>query len=383
MLHEMLAGFLKTAQKNGLLDEYAEEHFLIQALNNIVPDFFANHEAIRKNCVNPYGEGSVHLNFIANFSSALEQLAQNFSEKDINSFIKGQLAAGKDKYNEDQFFQAYSECLVLRFLTEYAGKLVSKATYEPKLRAKGRKNPEARIEYADGTIFDVEVKTPSFPKLITIPERNVGVLKANTVISKAEKTAIESVCDRANIKFMMPRALKIKDFINSAANKFTHADHVDHFNILFINWTMSDFYTQGINEPIGLIANSATGVFHSKKDAKALGIETSKLKKISAIVIYRDSMDSMISSDFRWHYAAPKRIELVINDAVAPENHHKIARKLNRNPYDTQNSKWSPIDWAYPVGNEECKKVVVKTANEVQKILSVSWRQRGIYTFPL
>ena len=46
----------------------------------------------------------------------------------------------------------------------------------------------------------------------------------------------------------MPRVQKLKDFLNSAADKFEPVDHVNHMNLLYINWSYSEFEEEGYQE---------------------------------------------------------------------------------------------------------------------------------------
>ncbi len=318
--------------------------------------FFEEHQNIKSNSAVNRAKMDIASTFVANFSCGLQRLASHFCEKDIEKFIKGQLAAGKDNYSEDQFVQAFSEVMVLGFLTDFAGKKVVQATYEPKLQ--GQSNPEARIEYNDGVVFDVEVKTPCFPKIITIPKDKRGILKPNMVLTREQFSLAKELCQNANIEFMPPRVLKIKDFIKSASNKFEKVDNIEHFNILFINWTLSDFYNVGVNEPIGLIGNPINGIIHCSEAASQIGISDKDLENISAIVIYRDSFDSISQCDYRWHFAAPKRVELILNGSVQSEHVQNIAKKLNRDPMNTSFCEWAPFDWAFDKDEDE---ITIKT----------------------
>lgn len=88
------------------------------------------------------------MNFLANFSQRIGAKIRYFAEDDIHRFFPDQLSAGKEHFNEDQFFRALTEVSVLTF---WCGR--SKvATYEPRLN--WEEKPGSKIEYRQsGTPF--------------------------------------------------------------------------------------------------------------------------------------------------------------------------------------------------------------------------------------
>ena len=85
----------------------------------------------------------------------------------MERFIKDQLSAGKQNYNEDTFFEAVSEVSVLYFYTFRSR--WKQALYEPPIgKSKLSKNPEARFigelslnGDAQKITINIEVNVPS------------------------------------------------------------------------------------------------------------------------------------------------------------------------------------------------------------------------------
>lgn len=92
---------------------------------------------------------------------------------------------------------------------------------------------------------------------------------------------------------------KLKDYINSAGKKFEVPKSKKHINLLFINWTYTDVYSRGYLEPYSLLYNNLNGLLKNKETAISIGITEEALRKISAIIVYQDSFDSLIFGDFR------------------------------------------------------------------------------------
>lgn len=123
-IDRMAVNYLYLAWKNGWLDEYSEEHFLIKAINNRLKDFVGKDQLIENNInllniVNEDGmikDSLFNLNFCINLSQKLQFLDGMFGGNYIRDFLRGQFAAGKNNYDEDSFFEALSEVSVLAFL---------------------------------------------------------------------------------------------------------------------------------------------------------------------------------------------------------------------------------------------------------------------------
>lgn len=127
------------------------------------------HRLIKKHGV--IDNNSFNLNFCMNLSVCLAHLQTIFGNDHMERFIKDQLSAGKQQYDEDTFFEAISEFSVLRF---YAIRSKWKqALYEPPVQiSKSLKNPEARFVgelslngNVEEIVINIEVKCPKFPSM--------------------------------------------------------------------------------------------------------------------------------------------------------------------------------------------------------------------------
>lgn len=289
---------LKKMNEKGYFDEYSDEHFLIKAMQGKM-DYFNRYKHLVKNSTH-FSTGEMNARtFIINFSNNIQWFCKHFTEKDMKKFIKDQLSAGKKNYNEEQFFRAMAEINVLNFLMNY-GPNLENAIYEPKLGINGS-NPEARLIYKDNIIIDVEVKTPGFNTQIEGNEK--GVLIPTFLLDEKQKNSFKKQCEKRNFKFILPRVDKLKDYINDAGKKFEMPKSKNHINVLFINWTYTDIEKRGYLEPYSLLYNNLNGILKNKEMALKIGINEKALKKISAIVIYQDSFDSLIFGDFRYMWS--------------------------------------------------------------------------------
>lgn len=124
-----LCDFLRNAWRDGWLDEYSADHFLIKAIENRLTTFVGKEQLIENN-INLQGiineDGSINTNafnldFCTNFSLRMQALTEIFGNKNIKGFITNQMSAGKKHYNEDTFFEALSEVSILS-LVEGDGK---------------------------------------------------------------------------------------------------------------------------------------------------------------------------------------------------------------------------------------------------------------------
>lgn len=312
-----LCSYLKSAWENGWLDEYSDDHFLIKAIENRLNHFVAIDQLINNNInfidmVTPSGKiNSQHfnLNFCINFSRRLNGLSLAFGEVAIKRFIADQLSAGKQSYNEDTFFQALSEVSILSFFTSLRN--WDKASYEPPaIDGANDKNPEAsfcgtfkcngtedpRIEIDKKIVLNVEVKSPQFPH-DTHAEEKIAI--PTVLLSKEGRVAVKKYCEENGVHYLDPRVLKLRDFINSAASKF-NVPKENEFNLLYINWSFRDFPSNAFLEPWSLLTNDNNGILIHKKYAEEIGIIKDAYEKISAIVVYTDSLEGIAFGDFRY-----------------------------------------------------------------------------------
>ncbi|MCH4201317.1 MAG: hypothetical protein LKF87_10055 [Clostridium tyrobutyricum] len=276
----------------GWMDDFSKKHFLIKALDGKM-DYFQKYSNLIENSV--YFETNYCKSFLANFSHRLNLLFNVFNEKDMRNFFNSGLSAGKSNYDDAQFFRSLSEAMIMEFLITYGPSRLKQAIYEPKLGENG-KNPEARFIYDCGITIDVEVKTPGFNK--SSNKLNKVIIPAFLLDAEDEKV-FKKVSSKYNCNFLKPRVLKLKEFINSAGDKFVKPQDSNHINLLYINWTYSDIEISGLKEPYGLLYNNYNGILKNMEAALSIGIKEKALEKITAIIVYQDSFESIIFNDFR------------------------------------------------------------------------------------
>lgn len=341
---EKVIEYILTLKKNGLMDEYSDNHILIKAMRGEF-DYFYKYPHLGQESISK-SERDLATTFLMNFSPKLQYLSRIFNDADFNKFIKNQLSAGKDNYSEEQFFRAASEINVLKFLSSFCGKL-KRGSYEPRLR-EGDTNPEARLEFENDIIFDVEVKTPGFTDQFVIPEGKDILLKPNVIISNESRNKLKDYCDEKNIYLIWPNILKLKNFIESAASKFENVKGENHFNLLFINWTYTSFPEWELNEPLYLLTNPISGLLHNKKAQEIIGLDNDCMNKISAIVLYRDTFDTLISQDFLYHFKH-NSFKLILNENLRENNNFDLlCESLKMNPYDPGLFvKWIHSEYAF------------------------------------
>lgn len=330
-----LCEFLNGAWTRGWLDEYAEGHFLIQAIENRLITFVGKEQLINNNInqqglVNPDGsinKTGFNLNFCINFSRQLQFLAVVFGTKNIQNFITDQMSAGKQHYNEDTFFESLSEVSILSF---YARRCKwDQAIYEPPVIAGvNEKNPEARFigpiscrvggkaEARRKVTINIEVKSPAFPHN---DHENEKIAIPTMLLTKDGRVEVQDFCKNHGVVYMDPRVLKLRDFINSAANKFSIPGD-NQFNLLYINWSYRDFPSNGFLEAWALLTNETNGVLTHPEFAKSIGILPDALKKITAVIVYTESLEGLMFSDFRYVWqrngAGPRFRIWVINEKL-------------------------------------------------------------------
>lgn len=77
-------------------------------------------------------------NFIINFSNKIGELVGVIGERDTKRFFEDQVSAGKDNYDEAQFFRALSEIELIRHFVHFNNHRVKKVLYEPPLGVTGK-----------------------------------------------------------------------------------------------------------------------------------------------------------------------------------------------------------------------------------------------------
>ena len=146
----------------GIFDEYSDQHFLIRALYNdseFFKPFFTEHQLTLNYGCDYHAFPDT---FLMNLNNCINFLYGCFGQSKIEKFLKDQLSAGKQNYRQNAFFEALSELHLLSYFAAFGPSIISQTTYEPPTGAHGA-NPEARFEYDNGIILDIEAKTPNFP----------------------------------------------------------------------------------------------------------------------------------------------------------------------------------------------------------------------------
>ena len=318
----ILLSFLNSMWKDGWLDDFSNEHFLIRAIENRLTDFLGKQQACLDNtAVYPViNTDNFVPTFLVNFSAKMNGLCNAFGKNQIEKFVTNQLSAGKENYNEEQFFRALSEISVISYfciVTVWKEKI-----YEPQIN--GKKNPEVRLVSQDNVIIDIEVKTPGFNQT-NLNERK---LMPTVLLTQEGREAIEKHCKDRNIKCLMPRVGKLKDFINSAAEKFEIPKDNNHLNLLFINWSYSEFTPDAYLEAYYLLVNPINGIIRNKDIGMKIGISEEAYDKISAIIVYSDSLNGLAYLDLRHIWIKQKFRMIAINQNI---NYRKLTG-MNADP---------------------------------------------------
>ncbi|MEG1726017.1 MAG: hypothetical protein RR313_11540 [Anaerovoracaceae bacterium] len=351
-----LTGYLKKAWEEGWLDKYSNEHFIVRAIENRVTDIEWKEQLLFNNStsiyspINQRGEIDFEMfssNFIVNLSSRLFGMSKVFVEDDIKKFIQNQLSAGKDKYDENTFFQALSEIEILGFYCSRAS--WCNAIYEPPIGMNGS-NPEAKFEIVlhgknNGEKIkiqvNIEVKTPEFPVIKTTSTR---VIIPTVLLSDSGKKQIRELCTSNNVKLVLPRVTKLVQFINSAAKKFEKPKD-NEFNFLYINWSYSDFPSNGFLEAWSVLTNEINGILTHPDIGTKLPFRepvcNEAFEKITAVIVYTSSLDQLMFSDFRHAWQASENVGsrfrmFVLNNELKNEsNMSKVLFELTgMNPHN-------------------------------------------------
>lgn len=335
VIPEVLCPTLKKFWKKGVFDEYSDEHYLICAMNaNITKIAIAslqrNNAKLKESCYDVQSLRSFATNFVINFGSKFEGLCNYFGEIEMEKFMRNQFSAGKDNYDENLFWEALSEVHMLCYFIGLGPAFVRKAEYEPHL-GEGKTNPEARLIYENNMILDIEVKTPRFPTRQIDKE----YLMPSVLMSEDGRKKLSKYCGENNIVCSFPRVMKIKDYINSAGQKFDDIKGKNHVNILAINWTYSNFGDTGLFEPLNLFCNPINGLFRNKDIALGVGIKNDALEKISAILLYQMPEEMLMFGDARYLFMN-NDYKLIINPyakfvdevSVCKMTHMKVQNNL-------------------------------------------------------
>ncbi|SKC80026.1 hypothetical protein [Maledivibacter halophilus] len=363
-----LTEYIYSLYDNGFMQDYSKNHFLIRAMKGEV-DIIKEYEHLLSrsfinNCTPDFSS-----TFLMNFSNKLRRCAGVFSEEKIIDFVKNQLSAGKKNYREPTFFEALSEINVLFYFCNFIGK-IKESYYEPKQGINGG-NPEARFIFQNDVIMDIEVKKANFSNSIDPLEGENGAIKPNIALNQSTKNELKQFCLENKLQLVFPRVSKLGGFIKSASSKFQIPTTNKHFNLLFINWTYTDFPECGVNEPMSIFINTENGLFNNNNALKLIKhrdgtdiFNRNDLDKISAVILYRDTLETLLSGDFRFHFK-----EQTFRFAINRINNEKLDFKmlsdlLGMNPCnDNIFNIWYPLDYKFKSKQSE------RLLNEIQTIL--------------
>lgn len=322
-----LFDYLKSAWKKGWLDDYSDDHFLIKAIENRLTDFVGIDQLIanNNNMLNIVQNQKINFDafcsiFCLNLSTKLHGLSETFGEKQIERFIRDQLSAGKNNYREDAFFEALSEISVLSFL---CGANWTKCEYEPPKSQTCKKNPEAKFIYElenKKLVVNVEIKSPAFPH---DNHKNDKIIIPTILLTEEGVKKIKDYCSNHDIIYLDPRVRKLCDFLNSAQSKFSNPGK-DEFNLLYINWSYRDFSSNSFLEAWALLTNPLNGILTNPIYAKHFGIDDGVFSKISAIIVYTESLEGIMLQSFHHVWQGSK---------IGP----RFCMWVNDNLYDQEN----------------------------------------------
>lgn len=313
----LLCSFLNTAWTRGWLNEYSNDHYLIKAIENRLTTFIGREQLIENN-INQQGmvnsDGDINttafnFNFCINFSQRMQFLIKRFGEDGIRSFITNQMSAGKKNYKEDTFFEALSEVSILTFYAPRCNWF--QAIYEPPvINGINNKNPEARfvgniqcrtgdknrMESVKIVTVNIEVKSPKFPHDSHMDE---NIVIPTILLTDEGRKEIKKFCKTSNVTYLDPRVLKLRDFMNSASGKFTIPKE-NEFNLLYINWSYRDFPSNSFLEAWALLTNEINGILTHPEYGKKMGVLSEAYDKITAVIVYTESLEGLMFSDFRY-----------------------------------------------------------------------------------
>ena len=295
---EIFMNSLRKLWEDGCFDEYSDNHVLIRAMNG---DDKAFDNIIRKleYCTWDYPHENIdHFTFLINFSNRVDFLSEIFGYEQIADFVKNQLSAGKKRYDENTFLEAYTEILVLWYIGTFGPGCVL-AQYEPTI-GEGNHNPEASFDFADGTRIDVEVKTAR----ITDSFYTGDVYMPLRCMDVKGIEIFEKLCGKYGVKAVRPRIGKLKDFINSACQKFENIKTDKHYNVLVINVSSSNLRMYPYLEMAMLLDNPINGIFRDSLIADNYGISRELYNKVSAVFIICNSIETMAFTDLRYLFAS-------------------------------------------------------------------------------
>lgn len=306
-------GFLSSLElmwKEGWLNEFSSDHFLIRVLENRLTNLPWLTQLLSNNSHSIYSptnpDGSINYksfttNFLYNFAQRMQSMLNAFGKVEMEKFVVDQLSAGKNKYDENQFFEALSEIEILSFFSS-RGKW-DNIVYEPPT-GPNASNPEASFEKKLGESssikLNIEVKTPKF---ILKKSYNNNLLLPCVMLTDEGRNQIDALCKEYDVSYIAPRVTKLVDFINSAAKKFQVPKNGE-LNLLYINWSYSEFPINSFIEAWRILTNQDNGIMVHPAFGQQLPFKQPILKeayeKISVIIVYTSSLEQLMFNDFSY-----------------------------------------------------------------------------------
>ena len=261
--------------------------------------------------------------FIANLSCALSKLKENCTSEDLKNYI-AKLAAGKENYSEDQFWETLHELNAFMYMTKFSNCSIE---YEPAIGGNTGRNPEFRVNFShkidiksssstiiNNCIFDVEVKS-IVGNLNNSINKNDPFILPLLPIQYEKREQLKEACNELGFKLELPEVTHIKNFLNNAYTKFVCPDSKNHFNLLFLNWTFREIENNWL-EPYMLLNNIHNGLYCYREIGEKCGLEPGVYDRISAIFIYSCPIQSIMFNDITWALAN-NRCSLVLNPSLS------------------------------------------------------------------
>ena len=369
-----VVGYIKYMWQYGWFDSYSNKHFLIRAIRRQISKIEWESQLISNNCTSIHtpinSNGSIQYDkfsemFIVNLSARLRGMCNCFGEDSIKHFVEDQLSAGKSNYNENLFFQALSEIEILTFYI--AQTKWDKAIYEPPIGTNGS-NPEAQFEKEIDDFkvsVNIEVKTPEFPNFTGAVPR---VVIPSILLSDTGRKEILKLCELNNTRCVMPRVTKLVQFLNSASSKFQKPNK-DEYNLLYINWSYSDFPSNGFLEAWSLLTNEINGILVHPEIGTNLPfkepVHKDVYEKITAVIVYTSSLDQLMFSDFRYCFqtspkVGPRFRMFVLNKELRKmeltDQSNLLFKVTGMNPSRQEPNKWRLLcnhNWSSKTLEEE------------------------------
>ena len=128
-------------------------------------------------------------------------------------------------------------------------------------------------------------------------ERKIAI--PTVLLSDEGRKQVPTFCESNGVTCLSPRVLKLKDFLNSAASKFS-VPKENEYNLLYINWSYCDFPSNSFLEAWSLLTNAINGILIHRNVARKMGVSPDVFEKITAVVVYTEALEGLMFQDFRF-----------------------------------------------------------------------------------